>query len=132
MGELIFEDLNNDGVIDSNDQYRYDANAFPKSQFGLNFGFNYKDFDLSVLFQGQSGAKWRMDNGFDSGAGGNGLAYVANNSYMLDDPNAELPRVRPTGIGASDNDFWYHDVFFARLKSFEFGYNLPNDVMSNS
>lgn len=130
LGELIFEDLNNDGVIDSNDQYRYDANAFPKSQFGLNFGFNYKNFDLSVLFQGQSGAKWRLDNGFNSGAGGNGLAYVANNSYTIDNTDAELPRVRPTGIGASDSDFWYHDVFFARLKSFEFGYNLPNDVLS--
>ena len=130
LGELIFEDLNNDGVIDGNDRYRYDANAFPKSQFGLNFGLNYKNFDLNILFQGQFGAKWRLDNGFDSGANGNGLSYVADNTYTLSNTSAELPRIRPTGIAASDSDFWYHNVFFARLKSFELGYNLPNDVMS--
>src|SRR5690606_18722211 len=130
LGTLIFKDRNNDGVIDGNDRYRYDANAFPKSQFGLNFGLNYKSLDFNVLFQGQDGAKWRLDNGFASDAGGNGLAYVANNSYSLDRTDSELPRVRPTGIAASDSDFNYHNVFFVRLKSLELGYTLPRDTMS--
>src|SRR5690606_38719493 len=76
------------------------------------------------------GAKWRLDNGFDAGANGNGLAFVANNSYTLDRVGAELPRVRPTGIAASDSDFYYHNVFFVRLKSLELGYTLPKDTTS--
>jgi hypothetical protein len=83
-----------------------------------------------MLFQGQSGANWRLDNGFDSGAGGNGLAYVANNSYSLDNPNTVLPRIRPTGIASQDSDFWYRDVSWGRLKSFELGYTLPQDLLS--
>lgn len=142
LGGLIFKDRNGDGIIDGNDRYRYDTQiredkdgnlfpiALPKSQFGLNIGLNYKDFDFSMLFQGTEGSKWKLDTGFDAGANGNGLAYVANNSYSLDNRDAELPRVRPTGIAASDSDFYYHNLFFIRMKSLEFGYTLPKDTMS--
>lgn len=130
LGGLIFADLNEDGVIDGNDRYRFDSNSFPKVQFGLNLGADYNGFDVSMLFQGQAGAKWRLDNGFDSGAGGNGLTYVANNSYSLESINTELPRIRPTGIASENSDFWYHEVSWARLKSLEFGYSLPQEVLS--
>ncbi len=130
LGELIFADLNGDGIIDGNDRYRFDSNAFPKVQFGLNLGAEYKGFDLTVLFQGQGGAKWRLDNGFSTDANGNGLIYVANNSYSLENINTELPRVRPTGTAAEDSDFWYHDLTWMRLKSLEFGYSIPQDILS--
>ncbi|GAB3650233.1 TonB-dependent receptor [Echinicola sediminis] len=130
LGGLIFSDLNGDGVINGNDRYRYNANSFPKMQFGLNMNLDYKAFDLAVLFQGQSGAKWRLNNGFSSGANGNGLAYVANNSYTMDNTSAELPRVRLTGTGASDSDFYYQEVTWLRLKSVELGYTIPKDLLS--
>ncbi len=130
LGDLIFADKNNDGVIDSNDRYRARTNAFPKTQIGLNFDLNYKGFDLTVFFQGLSGSMWRLSNGFSSGANGNGLDYVANNTYSLDNVDAELPRIRPYGTGGSDSDFWYHTSTFVRLKTVELGYNLPKKVAS--
>ncbi|MEN7550783.1 TonB-dependent receptor [Rapidithrix thailandica] len=130
LGGLIFADLNGDGVIDGNDRYRFDSNAFPKVQFGLNLGATYKGFDLSVLFQGQGGAKWRLDNGFSTSADGNGLTYVANNSYSSENTTALLPRIRPTGTAVANNDFWYHDTFWIRLKSMELGYTLPKALLS--
>lgn len=130
LGDLIFADKNNDGVIDNNDRYRTRTSAFPKMQFGLNFDFDYKGFDLNVFFQGLSGSMWRLSNGFNSGAAGNGLAYVANNSYSLDNENAELPRIRPNGTGASDSDFWYHNSTWVRLKTVQLGYNLPKKLSS--
>ncbi|HET8735394.1 MAG TPA: TonB-dependent receptor [Pricia sp.] len=132
LGGLIFADLNDDNIIDGNDRYRYNASAFPTTQFGLNLAFDFKGFDLNVLLQGQAGAKWRLDNGFDTAANGNGLAYVANKSYSLANPDAPLPRIRPVGLAASDSDFWYHDVAFVRFKSFELGYSLPQDVLNRS
>ena len=98
LGGLIFADLNNDGVINGNDTYRFDASPFPKMQFGLNIGLDYKNFDLTMLLQGQSGAKWRLNNGFNSGANGNGLVYVAKNSYSLENTNSALPMIQPTGV----------------------------------
>ena len=127
---MIFADLNNDGVIDGNDRYRFDATAFPKIQLGLSLGFDYKNFTFNALLQGSAKGQWRLDNGFGSGANGNGLEYVVYNSYTLDNTDAELPRIRPTGTAASDSDFWYHNANFVRLKSFELGYNLPQDILS--
>lgn len=131
LGESIFADLNGDGVIDGNDRYRFDSNAFPRMQFGVNLGADYKGFDLSVLFQGQGGAKWRLDNGFNTSAAGNGLVYVADNSYSLENINAELPRIRPTGIASANSDFWYQDVFWVRLRTLELGYSLPEAILSS-
>jgi hypothetical protein len=94
----------------------------------MTFGFNYKSFDLTVLLQGQDGGKFRLNNSFGSGANGNGLEYVANNSYDLDNTDAILPRIRPVGFAASNNDFWYFNSTWIRFKSAEFGYNLPNEL----
>jgi TonB-linked SusC/RagA family outer membrane protein len=136
-GNLIFADLNHDGIIDSRDQYRMNAGispdgqyAIPKAQFGANFGVSYQNFDLAILLQGQTGAKWRMSNGFDSGAGGNGLEYVAVNSYTLTNPNAILPMVSPQGVGGSDADFYYHVSTFLRFKNAQLGYTLPKHLLS--
>ncbi|HSI74507.1 MAG TPA: TonB-dependent receptor [Lunatimonas sp.] len=130
LGSLIFEDLNSDGVIDGNDRYRYNVNPFPRSQFGMTIGFDYKNFDLTMLLQGQDGGKFRLDNGFNTGANGNGLAYVANNTYDLENRDATLPRIRPVGFAAQNNDFWYHNATWVRFKSAEFGYNLPRELTS--
>jgi TonB-linked SusC/RagA family outer membrane protein len=130
LGGLIFADLNHDGEINSNDTYRYDASAFPKMQFGFAFDFDYNNFGLSILLQGQSGAKWRLNNGFNSGANGNGLEYVAKNSYSLENENAPLPMIEPNGVAASNSDFYYHKLTFLRLKSIELGYNLPKGLVS--
>jgi len=143
LGGLIFADLNHDGKIDANDQYRFDAGsipadpttgqgrvAVPKMQFGLNIGLDYKSFDLSILLQGQSGAKFRLNNGFNSGAAGNGLEYVANNSYSLSNPNSALPRIEPVGTEGADADFYYHSSTWLRLKTLEMGYTLPKSLVS--
>ncbi|MEP7144011.1 MAG: TonB-dependent receptor [Ferruginibacter sp.] len=130
LGTLIFEDLNDDGVINGNDTYRYDVSAFPKMQFGLNIGLVYKAFDGSIFFQGQSGGKWRLNNNFNSGSGGNGLDYVTKNSYSLGNVNAELPEIQPNGVANSNSDFYYHESNWLRLKSVQVGYTLPGTLLS--
>ena len=132
LGGLIFEDLNKDGIINSNDTYRYDLSTFPKMQFGLNLALDYKNFGLAILFQGQSGAKWRLNNGFNSGANGNGLEYVAKNSYSLENINSELPMIAPNGVAGSNSDFYYHKITWLRFKSVELGYNLPQSLISRA
>ncbi len=127
LGGLIFADLNGDGEINSNDTYRYDASAFPKMQFGFNFGFEYENFGLNILLQGQSGAKWQLNNVFNSGANGNGLEYVAKNSYSLENVNSALPMIEPNGVAASNSDFYYHKLTFLRFKSAELGIHSSNE-----
>lgn len=143
LGGLIFADLNNDGKIDSNDRYMFNTTnntdpvtnittIFPSTQYGLSVGLNYKDFDLTMLLQGQSGAKFRLSTGFNSGAGGNGLEYVALNSYSKENVNAELPMIAPTGVAASDADFYYHTATWMRMKNMQLGYTLPKSLVSKA
>jgi TonB-linked SusC/RagA family outer membrane protein len=132
LGGLVFADLNHDGLINSNDQYRFDATGFPKMQFGMTIGLNYGNFDLAVLLQGQSGAKWKLNNGFNSGAAGNGLEYVALHSFSLKNTNAILPMISPNGVAGSDADFYYHDAVWLRLKSMELGYTLPRNLLAKA
>lgn len=143
LGGLIFADLNNDGKIDSNDRYMFNTTnntdpvtnvttIFPSTQYGLSVGLNYKSFDLTMLLQGQSGAKFRLSTGFNSGAGGNGLEYVALNSYSKENVNAELPMIAPTGVAASDADFYYHTATWMRMKNMQLGYTLPKSLVSKA
>ncbi|MFD2744534.1 MULTISPECIES: SusC/RagA family TonB-linked outer membrane protein [Sphingobacterium] len=53
-GDLIFRDVNGDGVIDDQDRMVL-GSYLPSFTWGGNIGFRYKRLDFSALFQGQSG-----------------------------------------------------------------------------
>ncbi|MFM6925664.1 MAG: SusC/RagA family TonB-linked outer membrane protein [Ferruginibacter sp.] len=53
-GDIKFQDLNGDGVIDSKDQTEI-GNPFPKLTIGWNLNLEYKNFDLSVFTYASSG-----------------------------------------------------------------------------
>lgn len=51
-GDLIFRDLNGDGIIDDEDRMVL-GSYLPTFTWGGNIGFRYKKLDFSALFQGQ-------------------------------------------------------------------------------
>src|SRR5207342_3859664 len=55
-GDVIFEDVNKDGVIDGNDRVRNDRTNIPRFVGGMSIGLQYKGFDLTLLLQGATGA----------------------------------------------------------------------------
>ena len=130
LGDLIFADLNGDGVINSDDRYRFDPMGDPRMQYGLNFDLSFKGFDFNILFQGAANVKRRYSNGFSSSAGGNGFAYAAENSYTVDNTDAVLPRIASQTLGNQNSDFWYRNAGYVRLKSMEFGYTIPQALTS--
>ena len=54
-GDIIVVDRNHDGKID--DDKTDLGNGIPKFTFGLNFGINYKHFDVSAVLSGAAGFK---------------------------------------------------------------------------
>lgn len=54
-GDIKVRDVNFDGVIDNKDYVRSGNTKLPRVAYGMSFGFNYKGFDFSVLFQGAAG-----------------------------------------------------------------------------
>ncbi len=52
-GDVKLQDINYDGVIDNKDYKRSGYTNIPELTYGISFGFSYKGFDMSVLFQGR-------------------------------------------------------------------------------
>lgn len=54
-GDSIYADLNDDGKISDADDMTFIGDPNPKAIFGLSFDAQWKNFDLSLLFQGVAG-----------------------------------------------------------------------------
>ncbi|WP_255474213.1 SusC/RagA family TonB-linked outer membrane protein [Pontibacter qinzhouensis] len=133
LGDLIYEDHNRDGQITADDMVRTELGNIPQIVYGVNLGAEYKNFDISVLFQGQGRVRQYVLP--DVGISGNYFNSWAENRWSPANPGGSYPRV-DTRSGSSvsgglfPSDFWLYNTAFVRLKNVELGYNLPTQLMS--
>lgn len=130
-GDMKYKDINGDGKIDPDDRIRPDFNNIPLFQGGLNLGAQYRNFDLTVLFQGAAGAKQYISTG-EMGSIGNFFLDVYENRWTIDNPSSEHPRIAERGdqYYSYNNTYWFRDRDYIRLKNLELGYTLPASVLS--
>ena len=125
-GDIIFKDVNNDGVIDGLDRVRDSKNNMPRFIGGFNAVLSYKQFDVSMLIQGAAGAMVYL--GVESGDIGNYYEEFAKNRWTPENTNTSWPRAwnRDNEYWRNQgNTFWQFSTDYIRLKSMEFGYTLP-------
>ncbi|EOR93491.1 TonB-dependent receptor [Arcticibacter svalbardensis MN12-7] len=126
-GDIIFEDVNNDGVIDGLDKIRMDKTDLPTKIVGLNLNLSYKGIYANLLFQGALGAV--RNNYFEmQGEGGNYLIQDVEGRWTTENPDADKPRIwnRYSEYWRSNsNTYWYQSSDYLRLKNLEIGYTLP-------
>ena len=133
-GDMKFEDYNKDGKINADDQVRLDKNTVPTFNYGITFDLRYKSFDLSVHFQGASGAAIRIQT--ESGDIGNFLKYSYDHRWSIDNPSSTDPRLASrgdtyyTGGNFGSNTYYLFSKNYLRLKNIELGYNLPADLLN--
>ena len=125
LGDFIFADLDENGVIDTYDRKRCDLTTVPELVFGLNFEAQWKGFDLSVLFQGQGRARYYYAPLMDP-VSGNVEREAAEKAWTLDNTDSDWPRL---GSNVSNghttrSSFYYRDASFLRLKNVELGYTF--------
>ncbi|MDI1323909.1 MAG: TonB-dependent receptor [Algoriphagus sp.] len=125
-GDMKYQDFNGDGKITPDDQVRMDNNDIPLFQGGLNMTASWKNFDMSILFQGALGAKQYVSAG-ESGNIGNYLLDIYDNRWTVDNPSSEHPRIanRSDQYYSGGNTYWFRSNDYLRLKNMEIGYNLP-------
>jgi TonB-linked SusC/RagA family outer membrane protein len=131
-GDLIFKDVNNDGKIDGLDRVMDKKTAMPTFIGGFNAVLTYKQFDLSILFQGAAGAIAYLNP--ESGDIGNYYESWVKNRWTPENTNATWPRVfnrsnEYWSPGANRSTFWEFSTDYVRLKSLEIGYNLPSALI---
>ena len=124
-GDIIFKDVNNDKVIDGKDMVRSESNNIPKFTGGLNIELKYKQFDLSLLFQGAAGAKQYFKP--YSGLLGNFPKDFADNRWTPDHTDATYPRAFNMSEywWTNRNTFFLHSSDYLRLKNLVVGYTPP-------
>ena len=130
LGDLKIIDVNGDGEINDLDRVRFDKTATPEWIFGLNTNFRYKNLDVNLFFQGQTGA-FNYDSRLVDLSGtdqSNSFVQRAENRWSATNPNGTMPRSRFFNPGESE--FFLLDATFVRLKSAEIGYSFPQDLVS--
>jgi hypothetical protein len=128
-GDIKYKDQNGDGMIDQNDNVAIGNTNTPTLTFALNTGFEFKNFDLSFLFQGVSGNTVYLGGSQFHAFQNNGqIAPIALNRWTPETAaTADYPR-----LTASNNlnnyrfsSFWQRDGSFIKLRNIELGYTLP-------
>jgi TonB-linked SusC/RagA family outer membrane protein len=129
-GDIIFEDVNKDGTINTDDRIRLENNTIPRFQGGFTLDMQFKGFDFNLLFQGATGARSYIRT--QSGDFGNFLTDFAEGRWTTENPSSEEPRTfnREDEYWISqDNTYWFRNTDYLRLKNIQLGYTLPADLV---
>jgi len=129
LGDLQYQDTNNDGHVDANDQVPL-GNPNPTFTYGFTNNFTYKDFDLSIYFYGSYGGKildvLEYQTAGLSGLYQNQLASTAN-FWTPTNADSNIPAPRG-GLGNPNlvmSDRFLESASFLRLQNVNLGYHLP-------
>ncbi|WP_154856824.1 SusC/RagA family TonB-linked outer membrane protein [Cyclobacterium xiamenense] len=139
IGDIIYEDLNGDGVISQSlypagDQYIM-GNEDPRYEFGVRFSASYKGFDFSMFWQGVLRQQHSLDGALMEGPNYTNFipTTMAREAFHPErNPTGSWPMVR-SGNSANlmESDFWLQNTSYLRLKNFQLGYTIPQNVVAN-
>ena len=133
-GDIKYEDTNKDGVLNSRDQIRINETAIPEIVYAFNASLEYKNFDLSVLFQGQANAQVYFGSYYQvmSYSLGNFTQWREKDHWSPTNTDATMPRASielwNNNANNVNSDHWQIDSDFLRLKNLELGYSLPSSI----
>lgn len=131
-GDLIYEDIDKNGVINGDDMVRFDETATPQIIYGFTLNFGWKGIDFNAFFQGQGKAQQlvmpTMNMAYDFFNG----RYIEGAS-VEENAKARWPRacIKNTYVDTWNGDastWWLRSANFLRLKSLEIGYTIPKKL----
>jgi TonB-linked SusC/RagA family outer membrane protein len=144
-GDYKYEDWNGDGEINGLDEHPYAYDQTPWLNYSLNMNFDYKKFDLNILFQGSALGSMEYTEPLYSIWGSNGggtLEQYLDRWHPTDptvdpyDPSIEWEKGYYGFTGHYPNgnsSFNRVSTAYLRLKSIELGYTLPKvKALSNA
>lgn len=143
VGDIRYKDLNGDGKIDANDVSRIGNGDVPNWTYGFGFNVTWKQWYIGAFFQGVAGAQKQLSGdgiipfSNSTGAERSNLFAVAESRWTEanPDPNAFYPRLAYGNTANKNNSvtstWWEKDISFIRLKTIDFGYNLPKGTLKN-
>ncbi len=121
VGDLKYKDLNEDGVVDSNDS-QIIGNTTPKFNYALRLNLAYKGFDLTVIGTGRAGFQTALTNEYFW----NGWGTDRISNFVRDNVGGDYPRL--TYVKQDNNfkasAFWLRDGSYFKIQNVELGYSF--------
>ncbi|MDR1666153.1 MAG: SusC/RagA family TonB-linked outer membrane protein [Bacteroidales bacterium] len=137
VGDIKYRDLNNDGVIDDRDVAPLNNGYLPRFMYAFSAAASYKNFDISILFQGRKSELSSIAGvaGINEQAIGEGLYSQIHLKAWTEERYAAGEEIRFPALsrlsGNANNrtsEFFMIDRSYLRLKNVEIGYTLPNKI----
>lgn len=135
-GDIKYKDQNGDNVINEDDYYPIGYTNRPEITLGLNLGFEYKGFDLSMLFQAALNRTVYLEGKAWHAFQNNGkISTFALGRWTKDTADtATYPRLSTTGDKNNYlySSFWQRNGDFLKLRNVELGYTISGPKMAKA
>lgn len=144
-GDIKYKDMDGDGVINERDMVPIGYPTTPEINYGFGVSAGYRNFDISVFFQGSARSSFWINYSTmspfysripqnESRIHETGLSEFIADSYWSElspNPHAVWPRLSSTPVDNNNqrNTWFMRDNSFLRLKSAEIGYSLPKKLI---
>ncbi|MDB5006715.1 MAG: SusC/RagA family TonB-linked outer membrane protein [Mucilaginibacter sp.] len=133
-GDLRYQDLNGDGVINVFDQRAIGNPNLPNTTLGFSLGAVYKGFSINVLFQGAFNYSFILT--------GTAIEPFQSQFQPIDlqrwtpatAGSAQFPRLTSVpgtvdSPSAYPSDYWLVNAYYIRLKTLDVGYQFPTKLL---
>ena len=141
-GQLKFEDVNGDGVINANDR-RVLGSPFPDFTWGMTNSFSYRNFDFAFTLQGVQG--FEVLNAarryYGNYAGSYNVLASASNGWMSESDQGDgvSPKIDRNFNGYAGStvvnnitSLFVEDGSFLRIRNITLGYNMPLSLLEKA
>ncbi|MBQ9598131.1 MAG: TonB-dependent receptor [Bacteroidales bacterium] len=134
-GRIRYRDLNGDGVVSEADQ-TWIFDPTPAFSYGFNISLEYKDFDLTMFWQGVQGVQVISDLKKETDLwSGLNIGFLNKGRRLLDawtpqNPDADIPALSRSDTNNEKrvSTYFIEDGSFLKLRSLQLGYNLPSSI----
>ena len=132
-GDVKFEDVNGDKVLNANDRTLIGNNQ-PDFVYGITNTLSFKGIDLNIVAQGvQGGEILNLSRRFYENLEGNAqqITTVLDRWQSAQQPgNGTVPRAntRTTGNNNQVSTRWVEDGSYFRIRNITLGYNIPRTL----
>ena len=136
VGGLKYADLNGDGRINQDDQ-TWIMNPVPAFSYGLNVAVSYKNFNLSMFWQGvadqdiYNNQKYQTDFWSITGAGSNKGSRMLN-AWTSDNTDSSIPALTTNNTADEGrvSTYYVENGSYLKLRTLQLGYNVPDKFIS--
>ena len=136
VGDIKYQDVNGDGVVNQNDFVALDhGTAFPSLNYSFSLGFEYKGFGMNATFQGAGNQIKNLryvDGVWGALSDNRNLSQeYYRNCFDVAGENALYPRLSTTNVANNyqESTIWYRNVAWVKMRDCELYYRFPSRLL---